>query len=48
MVEELNDKLLSEILLEQLLKSNLLQEEIMADRRLKKEDAAKSYNGHHG
>ena len=45
MVEELNDKLLSEILLEQMLKSSVLKEEIMAYRRLKKEDPAKSYNG---
>ena len=45
MVEELNDKLLSEILLEQMLKSISLKEEIMAHRRLKKNDPAKSYNG---
>ena len=45
MVEELNDKLLSEILLEQMLKSSVLKEEIMAYRRLRKDDPAKSYNG---
>ena len=45
MVEEPNEKLLLEILLEQMLKSSSLKEEIMAYRRLKKEDPSKNYQG---
>ena len=46
MVEEPNEKLLTEILLEQMVKSSALKEEIMAYRRLKKDDPSKSYQGH--
>ena len=44
-VEEPNEKLLTEILLEQMVKSSVLKEAIMAYRRLKKDDPSKSYQG---
>ena len=43
MVEEPNEKLLTEILLEQMVKSSVLKEAIMAYRRLKKDDPSNNY-----